>query len=151
VAILLLLVSFHSKRFMLEVLLDQVLHIHSRQPYGMLIILPSSLRGALTVFPAGKRGGAPFFSWCGEHWKSGDTSSKLIGTLSDFLLFLSGLAWGVIPHKYLGYFSPEFTYDSWRIYIALCTIPSLTSALAFVLMPESPKFLLMVSSCQDLY
>ena len=63
--------------------------------------------------------------------------------LAEFCLF-SGLAWIVIPYKTLGYFRPNFVFNSWRIFVALCTIPSLTSAAAFVLMPESPKYLLTV-------
>ncbi|XP_064645752.1 synaptic vesicle glycoprotein 2C-like isoform X2 [Lineus longissimus] len=82
-----------------------------------------------------------------------DRRGRMISLLATFWMggniIAAGLAWAVIPHKGLGYFSPEFTYDSWRIFIALCTIPSLTSALAFVLMPESPKFLLMKGNDQE--
>ncbi|XP_077993582.1 synaptic vesicle glycoprotein 2B-like [Glandiceps talaboti] len=56
-------------------------------------------------------------------------------------IMTAGIAWIVIPMK-LGYVSSHFTYDSWRIFVALCTIPSFTSAFVFVLLPESPKFLL---------
>ncbi|KAL8622295.1 hypothetical protein ACOMHN_043299 [Nucella lapillus] len=70
----------------------------------------------------------------------------MISVLATFWMagniIAAGLAWLVIPHKSLGYFSPDFKYNSWRIFIALCTIPSLSSAAIFVLMPESPKFLL---------
>ena len=63
------------------------------------------------------------------------------------LLFSSilALAWLVIPHIDLGYFSPDFTYNSWRIFIALCIIPSFTSTFIFAIMPESPKYLMEVS------
>ena len=33
-------------------------------------------------------------------------------------------------------------YSSWRLYIALCTIPTLSSGITFLLMPESPRFLM---------
>ncbi|XP_055955615.1 synaptic vesicle glycoprotein 2C isoform X2 [Patella vulgata] len=71
---------------------------------------------------------------------------SMISLLATFWMggniLAAGLAWLVIPHEGLGYFSPTFKYNSWRIFIALCTIPSLSSAAMFVLMPESPKFLL---------
>ncbi|KAL3883756.1 hypothetical protein ACJMK2_029988 [Sinanodonta woodiana] len=71
---------------------------------------------------------------------------QMISALATFWMggniIAAGLAWIVIPHAELGYFSPNFTYNSWRIFIALCTVPSLTSAAFYYLMPESPKFLL---------
>ena len=75
---------------------------------------------------------------------------SLPGTKSAIMRWLnyglhSGLAWIIIPHEDLGYFSDSFTYDSWRIFVAVCTIPSLTSAMMFFFMPESPKFFLTVS------
>ena len=54
----------------------------------------------------------------------------------------TGLAWITIPHTELSFQLGDFSYNSWRVYIAFCTIPSLSSALLFVFMPESPKFLL---------
>uniref|UniRef100_A0A0B6ZYS5 Major facilitator superfamily (MFS) profile domain-containing protein n=1 Tax=Arion vulgaris TaxID=1028688 RepID=A0A0B6ZYS5_9EUPU len=54
----------------------------------------------------------------------------------------AGLAWIVIPREYLSFVSGDFTFHSWRVFVALCTVPSLTSAAMFVLMPESPKYLL---------
>ncbi|XP_074643760.1 synaptic vesicle glycoprotein 2C-like isoform X2 [Tubulanus polymorphus] len=54
-----------------------------------------------------------------------------------------GLAWAIIPHTTIGYFSSTFTYNSWRIFVAVCSLPSLSSAILFACMPESPKFLLM--------
>lgn len=57
-------------------------------------------------------------------------------------LFVAGLAWLIIPAK-IGYTTPEFTYNSWRIFLLICSFPSfVVSALLFFL-PESPKFLLM--------
>ncbi|PVD36562.1 hypothetical protein C0Q70_03547 [Pomacea canaliculata] len=71
---------------------------------------------------------------------------SMISVLATFWMggniLAAGLAWLVIPHSGLGYFSTNFTFNSWRIFIALCTIPSLSSAILFLFMPESPKFLL---------
>lgn len=70
----------------------------------------------------------------------------MISALATFWMMgniiAAGLAWAVIPHPELGYFSEKFTYNSWRIFVAICTIPSLTSAAMFAFMPESPKFFL---------
>ena len=56
-----------------------------------------------------------------------------------------GLAWFIIPYD-IGYVSDTFSYNSWRIYLAICTIPAFTSALSLLFMPESPKFLMDVST-----
>lgn len=76
-----------------------------------------------------------------------DRRGKMISALATFWMFgniiAAGLAWSVIPRD-IGYHSPSFKYNSWRIFVALCTIPSLTSAVFFVFMPESPKFLLTI-------
>ncbi|XP_052810133.1 synaptic vesicle glycoprotein 2A-like isoform X2 [Mya arenaria] len=70
----------------------------------------------------------------------------MISALATFWMMgniiAAGLAWLVIPHSTLGYFSPDFKYNSWRIFIAICTFPSLSSAFFFMFMPESPKFYL---------
>ena len=47
----------------------------------------------------------------------------------------SGLAWIIIPHADLGYFSHSFTYDSWRIFVAVCTIPLDVSTLCILFSP----------------
>ncbi|XP_041374930.1 synaptic vesicle glycoprotein 2C-like [Gigantopelta aegis] len=82
-----------------------------------------------------------------------DRRGTMISVLATFWMggniMAAGLAWIVIPHKTLGYFHPDFIYNSWRIFVALCTIPSLTSAAAFVLMPESPKYLLTIGKHKE--
>ncbi|XP_061193561.1 synaptic vesicle glycoprotein 2C-like [Saccostrea echinata] len=76
-----------------------------------------------------------------------DKRGRMISALATFWMFgniiAAGLAWSVIPLD-IGYTSPSFKYNSWRIFVALCTIPSLSSAVFFIFMPESPKFLLTV-------
>lgn len=76
-----------------------------------------------------------------------DRRGKMISALATFWMFgniiAAGLAWSVIPRD-IGYHSTSFKYNSWRIFVALCTIPSLTSAIFFIFMPESPKFLLTI-------
>ncbi|XP_013391674.1 synaptic vesicle glycoprotein 2C-like [Lingula anatina] len=76
-----------------------------------------------------------------------DKRGTMISVLATFWMagniFAAGLAWAVIPHKF-GYFSPSFIFDSWRVFVVLCTLPSFSSALMYILMPESPKFLMQV-------
>ena len=71
---------------------------------------------------------------------------SMISLLATFWMagniIAAGLAWIVIPAENLSFETTDFTFNSWRLYIALCTVPSLSSAIFFVLMPESPKFLL---------
>ncbi|XP_056137607.1 synaptic vesicle glycoprotein 2C [Lampris incognitus] len=68
----------------------------------------------------------------------------MISALATFWMggniLAAGLAWLVIPRTWaLG----GLTLQSWRVFVALCSIPSLTSALLFrLLLPESPKFLM---------
>ncbi|KAK6985616.1 synaptic vesicle glycoprotein 2C-like isoform X1 [Biomphalaria glabrata] len=61
----------------------------------------------------------------------------------------AGLAWIVIPREYLSFYSGDFIFNSWRVFVALCTLPSLTAGAMFVLMPESPKYLLQKGKEQD--
>ncbi|XP_015608028.1 synaptic vesicle glycoprotein 2B [Cephus cinctus] len=56
-------------------------------------------------------------------------------------LFVAGLAWLVIPHV-TGIVSAAFTYNSWRIFLLICAVPSFVVAGLLLLLPESPKYLL---------
>ena len=73
---------------------------------------------------------------------------KMISVVAFFWMcgniVAAALAWIVIPRDW-GHRSEHFDYSSWRIFIVVCTLPSLTSAVFFALLPESPKFLIHVS------
>lgn len=56
-------------------------------------------------------------------------------------LFVASLAWLIIPSG-IGYHSPTFLYNSWRIFLLLCSVPSFLVAGLLCFLPESPKFLL---------
>lgn len=56
-------------------------------------------------------------------------------------LFVAGLAWLIIPTR-VGFFAESFTYNSWRIFLLICAIPSFIVAVLLFFLPESPKFLL---------
>ena len=58
-----------------------------------------------------------------------------------FFLNVSGLAWIIIPQT-IGHRSEHFTYKSWQIFLALCSIPSFIVAVLLLYLPESPKFLI---------
>lgn len=57
-------------------------------------------------------------------------------------LFVACLAWLIIPSG-IGYYSTSFTYNSWRIFLLVCALPSFIVAVLLVFLPESPKFLIM--------
>lgn len=77
-------------------------------------------------------------------------------------LFVAGLAWLIIPsgkcpfHSFLatnvlntfllsgiGFMTPYFTYNSWRIFLLICAAPSFLVAALLFYLPESPRFLIM--------
>ena len=75
----------------------------------------------------------------------------MIGILATFWMLgnivTSGIAWLVIPRLGLGGHLGSMYYGSWRIFVALCAFPSLSSAFFLYLLPESPKFLQKVMVC----
>lgn len=71
----------------------------------------------------------------------------MISALATFWMagniLAAGLAWLVIPSTSVGFMLGSLDFQSWRLFVVLCSIPSLSSALVFHLaMPESPKFLM---------
>ncbi|CAH1377577.1 synaptic vesicle glycoprotein 2B-like [Tenebrio molitor] len=56
-------------------------------------------------------------------------------------LFVAGLAWLIIPTG-IGFYHENFTYNSWRIFLLICALPSFIVAILLFFLPESPKFLL---------
>uniref|UniRef100_U5EQ91 Putative transmembrane transport n=1 Tax=Corethrella appendiculata TaxID=1370023 RepID=U5EQ91_9DIPT len=56
-------------------------------------------------------------------------------------LLVAGLAWLIIPSK-IGLHTPYFVYNSWRIFLMICSVPSFIVAGLLFYLPESPKFLL---------
>ncbi|XP_042609454.1 synaptic vesicle glycoprotein 2B isoform X1 [Cyprinus carpio] len=71
----------------------------------------------------------------------------MISALATFWMagniLAAGVAWLVIPRTYLIAHWGWLDFQSWRLFVVLCSVPSLSSALVFrLLMPESPKFLM---------
>ncbi|GJQ68423.1 hypothetical protein Trydic_g17010 [Trypoxylus dichotomus] len=56
-------------------------------------------------------------------------------------LFVAGLAWLIIPQD-IGVYSNYFVYNSWRIFLLICSLPSFVVGVLLFFLPESPKFLL---------
>ncbi|XP_011177044.1 synaptic vesicle glycoprotein 2B [Zeugodacus cucurbitae] len=56
-------------------------------------------------------------------------------------LFVAGLAWLIIPSG-IGFKTDLITYNSWRIFLMVCALPSFVVAFLLFYLPESPKFLL---------
>ncbi|XP_067635960.1 synaptic vesicle glycoprotein 2B [Eurosta solidaginis] len=56
-------------------------------------------------------------------------------------LFVAGLAWLIIPSG-IGFKTDLITYNSWRIFLVVCALPSFIVAFLLFYLPESPKFLL---------
>ncbi|KAM9808124.1 synaptic vesicle glycoprotein 2B [Neosynchiropus ocellatus] len=62
----------------------------------------------------------------------------------------AGLAWLVIPRTWAHWTIAGWTFQSWRLFVVLCSVPGLSSALLFrLLMPESPKFLMEMAREKD--
>ncbi|XP_048473215.1 synaptic vesicle glycoprotein 2C isoform X2 [Rhincodon typus] len=58
-------------------------------------------------------------------------------------ILAAGLAWLVIPRTSLSFQLGSLHFQSWRLFVMLCSIPSLSSALIYAVgMPESPKYLM---------
>uniref|UniRef100_A0A8C9WB16 Synaptic vesicle glycoprotein 2 n=1 Tax=Scleropages formosus TaxID=113540 RepID=A0A8C9WB16_SCLFO len=71
----------------------------------------------------------------------------MISALATFWMagniLAAGLAWLIIPSSFSGFWLGSLHFQSWRLFVMLCSIPSLSSALVFGLaMPESPRFLM---------
>ncbi|KAK9508297.1 hypothetical protein O3M35_007991 [Rhynocoris fuscipes] len=56
-------------------------------------------------------------------------------------LFVASLAWFIIPSPF-AIDLPGFLYNSWRIFLMVCSLPSFLAAGLLFFLPESPKFLL---------
>lgn len=59
-------------------------------------------------------------------------------------LYASFLAWIIIPKDY-EFMLGNMEISSWRIFLMLCVIPSVSSAIILLFMPESPGYLFNVS------
>ncbi|XP_015181733.1 PREDICTED: synaptic vesicle glycoprotein 2B-like [Polistes dominula] len=64
-------------------------------------------------------------------------------TVTAGTLMTSALAWLVIPQTWsIVLWDGYFVYDSWRIFLSLCGVPTLIGVFLISFFPESPKFLM---------
>ncbi|XP_058855222.1 synaptic vesicle glycoprotein 2B-like [Acipenser ruthenus] len=58
-------------------------------------------------------------------------------------IYASSMAWGIIPHYGWGSsMGTSYQFHSWRVFVLVCTLPSISSLIGLIFMPESPRFLL---------
>uniref|UniRef100_A0A182W4A7 Major facilitator superfamily (MFS) profile domain-containing protein n=1 Tax=Anopheles minimus TaxID=112268 RepID=A0A182W4A7_9DIPT len=89
---------------------------------------------------------ATIYAYLGEFHGKGNCSRAIMGASFVFgvgSLLLPLIAWSIINQEW------EFTipvlnviYRPWRLFLVVCSLPSLVSALALLRLPESPKYLL---------
>jgi VNT family MFS transporter (synaptic vesicle glycoprotein 2) len=70
----------------------------------------------------------------------------VLGTIFCFgSIILPMLAWSILPQNlYFSVFNNSLEFHSWNIYLLLSGIAPIISAIIFLFMPESPKFLMTV-------
>lgn len=56
-------------------------------------------------------------------------------------LLVASMAWLIIPRE-IGFATEDFVYNSWRVFLVICAIPSFIVGILLLYLPESPKFLL---------
>lgn len=54
---------------------------------------------------------------------------------------VAGLAWIIIPSS-IGFVTSFMVYNSWRVFLMICSLPSFLVAALLLYLPESPKFLI---------
>lgn len=100
------------------------------------LLIYSSIIGATSII----------FSYLGE-FVSISNRDVILCRLEVFwnvgMIALPGIAWFILPQQW-SFTSPtgNFTYNSWRIFVALCGLPSILGATLLCFLPESPKFLI---------
>ena len=60
-------------------------------------------------------------------------------------LLCGAFAWAIIPQGNIDIPLGNFTFHSWRLFIAVSALPSFIGAIMYLFLPESPRYLLEVS------
>uniref|UniRef100_A0A1A9ZAD2 Major facilitator superfamily (MFS) profile domain-containing protein n=1 Tax=Glossina pallidipes TaxID=7398 RepID=A0A1A9ZAD2_GLOPL len=69
--------------------------------------------------------------------------SMILGIIQSFAnLLLPMLAWLILPQDWDFIIRGGFKVHSWQIFLFICGLPSLLSGVIFIVLPESPKFLM---------
>lgn len=67
------------------------------------------------------------------------------------VVILPGMAWLVIPQTWSYVSSGGFVFNSWRLFVALCGVPSVINACLLCALPETPKFLMSKNKLDEAY
>lgn len=88
------------------------------------------------------------FPYLGEFFSIKDRDSVL-GRLEIFwnigVILLPGLAWAILGHP----LKNAITFNSWRLFVLICGLPSLLSVLLLCCLPETPKYLISRNRFED--
>lgn len=57
-------------------------------------------------------------------------------------LLVASMAWLIIPTN-IGFESKEFVYNSWRVFLLICSLPSFIVGVLLLYLPESPKVIIL--------
>ncbi|KAL9895224.1 uncharacterized protein ACN2A1_006007 isoform 1-T1 [Glossina fuscipes fuscipes] len=69
--------------------------------------------------------------------------SMILGLIQSFAsLILPMLAWLILPQDWDFITQSSFKVHTWQIFLFICGLPSLLSGIIFLVLPESPKFLM---------
>ncbi|KAJ3666324.1 hypothetical protein Zmor_001774 [Zophobas morio] len=85
------------------------------------------------------------FSYLGE-FASKKHRDIMLGRLEVFwnvgVIILPGLAWVLLNRTLLESFNDHGNFSPWRIFVLVCSLPSLISLVMLYYLPETPKFLI---------
>lgn len=60
-----------------------------------------------------------------------------------FSIFFLGIAWLILPQKWdITLFNHTIKINSWRVFLAICSLPEFLACAALYAFPESPRFLI---------
>lgn len=82
----------------------------------------------------------------GAEWTPPRHRPLVLGTISGCWVigcfFVNSVAWLFIPHKSWRLAFPDWTLESWQLYLLLCALPFIPAILSVLSLPETPKMLL---------
>lgn len=96
---------------------------------------------------------ATLMTYCSEFYATKDRARipLVVGFSVAFgCVVNAALAWLVIPQEWsIVLWDGAFEYNSWRIFLSLCGVPTLIGVLCLCMFPESPKFLMSQGRNED--
>ncbi|XP_060525056.1 synaptic vesicle glycoprotein 2C-like [Cylas formicarius] len=85
------------------------------------------------------------FPYLGEFLSNGDRD-RYLGRLEVFwnfgIIILPGVAWCLLSKNMVDLYAPSVTLSPWRIFVLVCSLPSLISYVLIYYLPETPKYLM---------